>query len=517
VLRPDEFDPISVAQSKAKAHRRSRPGRPLLTARLCARLLLGLAGAAAVSFAAPALLAAPKKAARSIAVVVEGEDAESMRGAILAIIPEDLQVIEPEDFERALKKAGARLPLGKGLADKRQRNQVLGRIRKAATTAKASAVVVGIVRKAGAKKEITLLLIDKTPGDLALDDTIPLRGSEADHLRSLDAALGPVLRDLGPQGSEGAKEAKPSPADKKKPSKAGAGAGGGGDGDGDGDDKKDDDKKDDDKKDDDKKDDDKKDDDKKDDEKPTAGARPKNEVRSALFVGELGVEFGARFFGYSDALMGNLRPYNVVGVPLVAIGAELYPLAGLSVPVVNGLGITVSYARALGLSSQTQDSAVAVSTTYQRINVGLRARLPLGDGNDAPLLGLSGGLRLLQFEMETPPALTTELLPSASYTILRLGVDARVPLGPVALLGGLDLLVPLSARGVYQQFQGPAVGGHGAHLGLAIPFMTGLEGRAVLEHTRFFSSFNPEVGDPYVAGGAQDQFFGLRLGAAYVY
>jgi hypothetical protein len=45
----------------------------------------------------------------------------------------------------------------------------------------------------------------------------------------------------------------------------------------------------------------------------------------------------------------------------------------------------------------------------------------------------------------------------------------------------------------------------------------GVEARVMGEYTRFFSSFSPEVGDPYVAGGALDHFLGVRLAGAYIH
>ena len=54
-------------------------------------------------------------------------------------------------------------------------------------------------------------------------------------------------------------------------------------------------------------------------------------------------------------------------------------------------------------------------------------------------------------------------------------------------------------------------------LGLGIKLTDGLEARLVAEYARFFYSFTPQVGDAYVAGGALDQIYGMRLGAAYAY
>ena len=40
--------------------------------------------------------------------------------------------------------------------------------------------------------------------------------------------------------------------------------------------------------------------------------------------------------------------------------------------------------------------------------------------------------------------------------------------------------------------------------------------RLQLEYTRYYYTMNPEVGDPYVAGGALDEFFGSQITVSYV-
>jgi hypothetical protein len=443
---------------------------------LCARLALGLAGAITAALAAPEPAAAQPAESKSIAIRIEGPEGDSFRGAILAIVPETLKVVEPEEFEKALKKAGVKLPVGKTIADKRQRPPVLTKIRKAAAALKLEAVVLGLVRQTGAKKELYLTYIDQIPGDLAVDEPIALRGTEADYLRSIDATLGPVLREIAPPPPE---EKEPPPEEEKaKP--------------------------------------DEEEEEKPEEEEP--GARRKNEVASALLSAELGVEIGGRWFFYSDGITNNLRPYQLFGQPLIAAGAEIYPLAGTDLPVVNGLGLTVSYARALGLSSKVDDGTESFGTTYQRLTAGLRLRFPLGEGPEAVVVGASAGVRLLSFTYEPPPALEP-VVPDVSYTLLRLGADVRAPVGPVALLAGLEFLLPLADGKVYDRFRDASVLGIGLGGGLAVPIpvLAGLEARALVEYARFFSSFAPVLGDPYVAGGALDQFLGIRLAAAYVY
>jgi hypothetical protein len=448
---------------------------------LCARLALGLAGAITAALATPepaAAQPAEKKAeTKSIAIRIEGPDGDSFRGAILAIVPETLKVIEPEEFDKALKKAGVKVPIGKTIADPRQRPPVLTKIRKAAAALKLEAVVLGLVRKQGAKKDLYLTYIDQIPGDLAVDEPIQLRGTEADYLRSIDATLGPVLREIAPPPPE--KEEEPPPKEEEAKPKEGE-------------------------------------EEKPEEEEP--GARPKNAVASALFSVEAGVEIGGRWFFYSDAITANARPYQVFGQPLIAAGAEIYPLAGTSLPVVNGLGLTVAYARALGLSSKLEAGADSFGTTYQRLTAGLRLRFPIEEGPEALIVGASAGLRLLEFSY-SPPENLVPVVPDVSYTLLRFAADARAPLGPVALLAGFEFLIPLSDGKVYDRFRDASVLGIGLGGGLAVPIpvLAGLEARALVEYARFFSSFGPVLGDPYVAGGALDQFLGIRLAAAYVY
>jgi hypothetical protein len=188
---------------------------------------------------------------------------------------------------------------------------------------------------------------------------------------------------------------------------------------------------------------------------------------------------------------------------------------------VRDLGITVSYARAFALESST-DGGEPIGTTYQRFGVGLRLRhafagMSLADAG-APVVGLSGGLRLIRFSYDAPDQLAAEV-PDVSYTLLRVGVDGRVPLGPVAALVMFDYLGPLSAGAVYDRFRDASVAGIGLGAGVAVPVpaLAGLEVRLLVEYTRFFSSFAPVVGDAYVAGGALDELLGIRLAGAYIY
>lgn len=448
---------------------------PLLCLRLCARLLLGVAVATTAVLAAPPPAAAQDEEAqgKSIAVRIEGDGGESIEAAIQAIVPETLTVADPETFQKALKKAGVKVPLGKAISDERQRDKVLPKIRKALKAAKLEAAIFGLMRKSGSKKEVYVIFVDQVAGDLAIDEAITLRGSEADYLRSIDAALGPVLREIAPA------ETKPQKIEKEEPPPPPP--------------KEED----------------------KEEEEP-AGARAKNQVGTALLVADLGLEFGGRWFSYNEPITANLRPYDMFGAPLIVIGAELYPFAGTGTSFIKDLGLTVGYARALGLSSAVEGAPESISTTYQRFHVGLRGRMRFGQGAKAMILGLGGGLRLQQFSFGDAPLIQEEL-PDVSYTIIRLGADFRAPVGPVALLAGFDFFLPLSRGPIYDRFNEASALGIALGGGVAIPITGGLEARVQLEYARFGASFKPREGDTHIAGGALDQFLGLRFGAAYAY
>ncbi|AUX22138.1 hypothetical protein SOCEGT47_026390 [Sorangium cellulosum] len=451
---------------------------------LCGRLLLGLSAATAAAAATlamtPVAHAAPK-ASKSIAVHIEGPNAGAIREDILSFMPETLEVVSPEEFRKALRGAGQKKPVGNALVMKNQRKKVVERIRKAAKAAKVEGVIFGVSRtNKRKKKEVHIIYVDQNDGDLAVNEAVPLTGSREERKQALDALLGPTLAQVAP----------PPPEPEEETSKEG-GEGDGEDGEGEGESD---------------------DGDKESDDGDEGKEREPHAIGSSLFSVELGVEFVGRWFSYSDPVTTNLRPYDVFGQPALSISGEVYPLASTDIPVLKGLGITAGYAQALGLNSAV-DGGDPISTTYQRINLGLRERLALGESS---VLGINAGLRFLTFDMDAEGDLA-RTVPNVSYTLLRLGLDTRVPVGSVGLVLGADYLMPLSSGEVYERFEGASVQGIGAMAGVAIPVASGFEARLLVEYARFFSSFDPPLGAAYVAGGATDQYLGVRLAGAYIH
>jgi hypothetical protein len=193
---------------------------------------------------------------------------------------------------------------------------------------------------------------------------------------------------------------------------------------------------------------------------------------------------------------------------------EFYPAGLGNVPVAKDIGITASYSMAFGLDSATT-TGEPIDTSFMRLNAGLRGRVRFGDV-PSPTLGINAGFSLLNFTYGAEGTLAAEV-PGVSYKLVRFGLDMRIPAGPVALEFGGDFLLPLSGGEVYDRFTEASVMGIETRLGLGIPLAAGFELRLMGEYTRFFSAFNPVVGDSHVAGGALDQLVWIRLGAAYVY
>jgi len=471
VLRPDPSSPL--------ARLRSGAFRSLLTAALFgARVAAGTAAFAALT-AWTADAAAQPAAKKTIAVRIDGTDAGEVRKAVIAAAPEGVTVVEPRAFDAALRKAG-QSKLGNLLSNKKGRDKVLGRVRKAIKEVKADAAILGVVQRWAGKPRVYLVWVNADDEDLPFDEGVGIAGGDDARDRAIASALEPAMKKLAPAPAE---EAKPAGSDVKADAAS------------------------------DKPDEDEDEDEDDEDEAPSEG-RVRHEAGSSIFAIEVGFEVGGRQFVYSDGLSPDTRrDYGVFGAPMASVGLEVYPAAGTKIPVLKDLGITGSYARAFGLSSSTEGGEPA-PTTYQRISAGLRGRIPF-TGPKGPVLGINGGIRWVTFEIEEPALLAGEV-PDVDYLALRGGIDGVIPIGRVSILAGFDWLEPLKTGEVYGRFREASVHGIGAMAGVGVRIAGGFEVRLLGEYSRFFSDFNPVLGDAHVAGGALDQFFGIRLAGAYV-
>ena len=312
-----------------------------------------------------------------------------------------------------------------------------------------------------------LLLVDRSTGKLAVDEDLTLPSGDDARKAALRQVLEPHLEEVaGPKAAVETTDAAPPVADLPPPPK------------------------------------------------PEGPAREKNQVSTAILVASVAFEIGGRRFAYSDPYSTNTRDYDVFGAPMPAIGLEVYPAAGTTIPVVKDLGLTGSFSRAFGISSATK-SGTTLGTTWMRLGGGLRARFRPGSAA-GPVIGLNGGIHFTSFDFDGTAALVASA-PSVTYTSLRGGLDARIPFWRMALLLDVGYDGALSAGAVHERFTGASVGGLDFGVGFAILIASGFEARLNAHYTRYFYTFDPVPGDAYVAGGALDEFLGLGIGVAYAY
>jgi hypothetical protein len=456
---------------------------------------------------------------KTIAVIVEGPKADTFREMVLSTVPSGIKVMPEGQFRSAMGRRG--LPGGKigfALSSPGMKKMVLGIVRKTVEGEKMAGAILGRARAGRGGLEM-VLVFQGPKGDPSLDTAAPLKGNADAQKKSIADTLAPVYNELGVTAPEPEPEPKPEPkpepdiGPKPKPE---------GPDEGEEEEEEEDDKG-----------------DKKDGE-----FRP-NRPGAELFNIYVGAEFGGRFFDYSRSEVdtANLRPYDVFGVPGLHVAGEIYPFATLGIVVLSNIGLTVSYMHAFGLDSQTEDGVYLFGTNWNRFGAGLRYRQPLVENAGLPvILGFNGSFHFQNFtfdaESEQAPEIIDEIA-TVKYLYMRGGVDARIPivewfaLAPsFGFIGTLNSgeeepgacqddnpldTEPAPDCHLYERFRDPSA--FGIDMGLYVAFVIGkgFETRAGVEYTRFFSSFNPEPGDDYIAGGALDQYLALRVGAAYVF
>ncbi len=456
---------------------------------------------------------------RTLAIYIEGPDPGVVRAALLAALSDRVRVIDPANFRSALLREGLRSPVGASSLKGKKRQAIVSTFRNAATASGAEGVVVGVSSKRGVALMVALLWIDpKSPTPLVSGVVRLKRESQADGVvmvafleKQIETLAGPLVTSAptadnppaatiskiepknthpteapqtpaflpsatsAPQQGVATPVATPQPAAPANPRQTSS---------------------------------------------PTPSflraddQRRRHQANTALVVADLAFEIGGRQFGYSDPITGNLPNYGVFGVPMLSVGAEVYPAALTSIQGVRDLGLTVHVSQAFGLGSVTSDGTM-VDTAFTRVGGGLRFRHEPAFLRGA-LLGVSLGMELDRFSFDASPDLA-RVVASVKYLTIRVGLDARIPFWRLALLikGGYD--APVSAGDVSDRFRGSSVGGIDVGVGMAFALGAGFEVGVRGTYTRYFYRFDPVPGDAYVAGGALDEFVTFGGGVGYVF
>lgn len=421
--------------------------------------------------------ASPSK--RRVVVYTEGARSASVSDQLKGGLPATGDVVDNAEFRKALTAQGQKLPLGLTITLKSKRGAIITKIGKALESMNADAAIIGFIRpKRPFGNEVVILVVEKGKTEPTVDQVVAL---DKDATRAeMQASIEPVTSTWASSG--------------------GGAEGGGGSGAG-GDEKQPDEKK--------------PDEDKPPEAEEGEWVRPKNVFGHEIFSINASFDIGGRFFRYNDPITTNLRDYSVFGAPGISARAEVYPLAPLGILILKDLGLTGEFRMQPGISSETSDGT-EVETAWMRFGGGLRFRLPVGDKEKPFVFGLRGGFVQDGFVLSAAGDLAAEA-PSVKYNFMRVGLDARFPIGPVAITAFGGYMGALDAGEVKERFTEPSIGGIDVGGGLTVPIALGFEARLQAEYVRWFYAFAPVVGDAFVAGGALDEYIHLEIGPQYVF
>ncbi|TSC26714.1 hypothetical protein [Corallococcus sp. Z5C101001] len=262
---------------------------------------------------------------------------------------------------------------------------------------------------------------------------------------------------------------------------------------------------------------------------PEDGAPTPQELHSAPLVeGAVGLRLFGRSLRYKDDVFGVLRPYTLgadvggfalPGAPQVSGDITVYPLARLKTGALARLGITGAIDQSFGLKSTGSTGAVSFPTVAREWQAGLRYVVPFG-ARDRYGFEITGTYGMNTFRVDAVDGERPVDLPNVEYKTAGLGLGLRAELTEKLdfnfRLGYLHPLDSgeLSSDAWFPRMSAGAVTGSAM---VAYRLNRFLDVRLKADLRRYFFKFNPEPGDPYVAGGAVDQYPGLSLQLGFRY
>jgi len=212
-----------------------------------------------------------------------------------------------------------------------------------------------------------------------------------------------------------------------------------------------------------------------------------------------GAALFTRNFTYNDDLYQTLQGYS--------LGAAVAPAVDLTwSPLFGGRGyITGHIAMSVGLQSKDQ-SGTSFPTQALAWGAGLGYRFLIGEKSH---VGIEARFERQGFTISGTASNPKPDIPDVGYSALAAGVDLRFSLfGPVSLLGGAAYrhLFAVGEIGSAAWFPRQSGMGVDANVGIGVALGSSFEIRILGTLQRYGFSFNPEPGDPKVAGGATDTY-----------
>jgi hypothetical protein len=212
-----------------------------------------------------------------------------------------------------------------------------------------------------------------------------------------------------------------------------------------------------------------------------------------------GAALFTRNFSYNDDLNQTLQGYSLGSAVAPAVELTWSPLFG-------GRGyLTGHIAMSVGLQSKDQ-SGTSFPTQALVWGAGIGYRFLIGEKSH---VGIETRFERQGFTISGTASNPKPDIPNVGYSALAAGVDLRFSLfGPVSLLGGAAYrhLFAVGEIGSASWFPRQSGMGVDAHVGIGVALGPSFEIRILGTLQRYGFTFNPEPGDPKVAGGATDTY-----------
>jgi hypothetical protein len=233
------------------------------------------------------------------------------------------------------------------------------------------------------------------------------------------------------------------------------------------------------------------------------------------------IELGARVFqrslSWRDDVLKQLPSYQLPLGPAATLDVELYPLAHLTQSALTGLGVVSSFEQSLGINSKGPDGE-AYETTAMRFRVGAQFVLPFSRLSLRATAGWS--MRSFGLSSVSVTGVPKVNLPNVRYGAVRAGLGLGLRLaGPLSFeLGAAYQFVldegELSSAAYFARAK---AAGADFTVAFRLRVLTNVELSLGAEYERFWVSLYPEPGDPWVAGGALDDYRSLTLRLGWVW
>jgi hypothetical protein len=233
----------------------------------------------------------------------------------------------------------------------------------------------------------------------------------------------------------------------------------------------------------------------------------KSQLGQPILILSLAPEIGTRRVTYRDRISTGLAAYQSGAVGLLKLSAEIYPSRGRGLPIVSDIGLFGDTSRSLRSQAQFAPGTF-YDDQWHEWDVGGRWRA-IFSGEEWLALSIRYGSLSSQI---SGPKLTGVLLPSGTLQYWRPGLDLRFPIGPISisLFGGyLGVVVQDSIGHAFPRATSAGVDAGGK---IALAISRYLELHISGRYTRFFYTLNPQPNDPFVAGGALDEYAVAELG-----